>query len=86
MNVKLAAGADHAAALERLSKTPGVKDVIRTFPGEAEEELASLYSLKVHRRRVQDVIKQLQRDTAVDFVEAAAPRKLIGPIRRPSSR
>ena len=77
LNVKLLAGADREAARKRLSITPGVEDVIPTFPGETDEELASLYSLKVPRGRAQEIIAQLRRDPAIDFVESAAPRKLI---------
>lgn len=86
VNVKLLRGTDREAARKRLSITPGVEDVIETFPGETDEELASLYSLKVCSGRVGEVIAQLQRDAAVDFVETAAPRKLINPIQKPGSR
>ena len=65
-----------------MAVTPGVEQVIHTFPDETDAELAGLYSLKVRGPRVADVIKRLEGDSAIDFVETAAPRKLIDPFRK----
>jgi len=67
LNVKLAAGADREAVRKRMTVTPGVEQVIHTFPDEADTELAGLYSLKVRGPQVADVIKQLEGDSAIDF-------------------
>jgi len=82
LNVKLATGADREAVRKRMAVTPGVEQVIHTFPDETDVELAGLYSLKVRGPQVADVIKRLEGDSAIDFVEAAAPRKLIDPFRK----
>ena len=77
LNVKLLAGVDREAAVKRLAVTPGVDDVIQTFPGESDEELASLYLFKVQPSRLGEVVARLRHDAAIDYVEAAPPRRLI---------
>jgi hypothetical protein len=81
VNVRLLAGIDRDAARKRLTTTPGVQDVIQTFPQETDEELSSMLLLKVQPSRLQQVVKQLRRDSAIDYVEPAPVRKLIAPIK-----
>jgi len=79
LNVKLAPRADAAKARRLIAQTPGVTKVAQTFPEEKDEELARLYVLHVDAARVEQIVKTLRNDAAVDFVEAAPVRKLIRP-------
>ncbi len=77
VNVKLAPGADRPLVVQKLSITPGVRDVVQTFPGETDEELASLYVLDVDASEVESALRQLRQIADVEYVEVSAPRKLI---------
>jgi len=77
VNVKLIAGADQKASFDTLRVAPGVINVTQTFPGEADEELATLYLLDVKSSKVKPVLRRLRANPEIEYVEEAAPRKLI---------
>lgn len=77
VNVKLIAGADKQASFDTLLVAPGVIDVIQTFPDETDEELANLYLLNVKSSKIKPALRQIRAIPEVEYVEEAAPRKLI---------
>lgn len=76
VNVKLVPGRA-ARSAPRMFSTPGVLEFEQTFPGESDEELSTLYVLRVARAQLQSVIRALRRTPGVKYVEEAPPRKLI---------
>jgi hypothetical protein len=77
VNVKLAPGANRPLVVQRLSLTPGIRDVVQTFPGETDQELANLYVLDVDVSEVESTLRQLRQIADVEYAEVSAPRKLI---------
>ncbi len=77
VNVKLAPGADRPLVVQRLSLTPGIRDVVQTFPGETDQELANLYVLDIDASAVESALRQLRQIADVEYVEVSARRKLI---------
>ncbi len=77
VNVKLAPGADKPLVVQRLSLTPGIRDVVQTFPGETDQELANLYVLDIDASAVESALRQLRQIADVEYVEVSARRKLI---------
>ncbi len=77
VNLKLVPGADRPLVVQKLSISPGVRNVVQTFPGETDEELANLYVLDVDASEVESALRQLRQIADVEYVEVSAPRKLI---------
>ena len=77
LNVKLTPDLDPRRSEEILSKTPGLRLVIQTFPEETDPELSTLYVLEVNPSDVKSALKQLRQNPYVQYVEETAPRKLI---------
>ena len=77
VNVKVAPGPDRHRAIDILSRAPGVRNVIQTFPGEADEELTRLYLLEVDSASLNSVLEQLRHSPDVEYAEVASPWKLI---------
>jgi len=77
INVKFAETTNKEKSVEALTSTPGVVDVIQTFPGETDKELASLYLVEVEEKDVKKTLQKLRKSPAIDYAEEVAPRKLI---------
>jgi hypothetical protein len=77
VNVKVAPSADRLVVVRKLSVAPGVRNVVQTFPGETDQELANLYILEVNASEVKSALRQLRRIADVEYAEVSAPRKLI---------
>ena len=77
VNVKLTPKADPSGTVKLLSALPGVKNVEQTLPGESDPELSRLYILKLDPSKADSAMKQIQKHKGVEYVEGAAPRKLI---------
>lgn len=76
VNVKLIPGRARGSPQQMFS-TPGVVEFEQTFPGESDEELSTLYVLRVARPQLQSVIRSLRGTPGVEYVEEAPARKLI---------
>jgi len=77
LNVKLTPGLDPRLSEEILSRTPGLRLVVQTFPEEKDSELSTLYVLEVNSSDVESALKQLRQNPHVEYVEETASRKLI---------
>jgi hypothetical protein len=77
VNVKLRSKADASGTVKLLSALPGVKKIEQTLPGESDPELSRLYILKLDPSKADSAMQQIQKHTGVEYVEGAAPRKLI---------
>jgi hypothetical protein len=77
LNVKLTPGADRSGTIKSLSAFPGVEQVVQTFPKESDPELSRLYVLKLKPSQAKSALRQLQNHPDIEYVEGAAPRKLI---------
>jgi|GEM_PF-3027287 len=77
INVKVAEKLGKRESIETLSGTPGVMDVIQTFPDETDKELASLYLVKIEEKQVKRALQKLRQLPEIDYAEETAPRKLI---------
>lgn len=77
INVKVAEKLDKRECVRTLSSTPGIVDVIQTFPDETDKELASLYLLEVDEKQAKRALQKLRQSPEIDYAEEVAPRKLI---------
>lgn len=77
VNVKLTQKADRSGTVKMLSALPGVEHVEQTLPGESDPELSRLYVLKLNPSKADSAMEQIQKHKDVEYVEGAAPRKLI---------
>ena len=77
LNVKLARGVESRRSNEILSGTPGLKSIIKTFPGETDEELSRLYIVEVDPSKLKPALQKLHDNPEVEYAEETAPRKLI---------
>ena len=77
LTVKLFPQADGDKFVRSLSGAPGIRRVIQTFPDESDRDLASLFIIEVDPSSVQATLLHLRKNSAVEYAEAAAPRKLI---------
>lgn len=78
VNVKLSTGADKSPSVASLEKTRGVLNVTQTFPGETDHDLANLFLLEVKPGDIDSALDQIRAMPDVEYVEEAAPRKLMG--------
>jgi hypothetical protein len=77
VNVKLAPGTDRHHTVQVLSKVPGVRTVEQTFPGENDQELATLYIVETDASHAKSVLQKLRRRPDVEYVERPASRRLV---------
>lgn len=77
LNVKLSTEADSSTAVHNLERTPGVQEVVQTFPNESDAELSSLYMVKIHPLDLQPALRHIQQDPGIEYVEEVPSRKLI---------
>jgi len=76
LSVKLRPNADAQEFVRRFSQAPGVLRVTQTFPGETDQELATLFVVEVDATTLQSAIKQLRSTSDVEYADPA-PRRLI---------
>jgi hypothetical protein len=77
VNLKLRAGAEARLSLAAIEQSPGVLRIIKTFPEESDDELATLYLVEIEASRMGALLNRLRSDPAVEYAEEAALRKLI---------
>ena len=69
--------ADHDEAIQALEATTGVLHVEPMFPGEADEELASLVALVLDGDKANQILTRLKRRPYIANAELMAHRRLI---------
>lgn len=77
VNVKLTPRADREQFVNTLSGAPGIRRVVQTFPGETNQDLAALFLVEVEPSSLDSALRQLRKNSDVEYAEEAAPRKLI---------
>ena len=60
-------------------ESEGADKVEPIFPGDSDEELATLYSALVDERLVASLLRRLKRSRAIEFAEPEVERTLIRP-------
>jgi hypothetical protein len=76
VNLKLASQAN-GETVKKLSSVPGVEHLVQTFPHEQDPELSRLYVVKLNPSRANIALQKLRDNPDIEYVEQAAPRKLI---------
>jgi hypothetical protein len=75
LSLKVAADVN-ARKLKRLwSQTPGLHNVVQTFPDESDEELSRLYVLEIEADAVTDAVQQLQAQPEIEYVDKPMRRR-----------
>ena len=80
LQFKLRAGVGRAACdrLAQSLRAAGAKDVRRLLPGEADPELAALYTVECGEAAPEDLLRRLRVSPEVEFAEASPRRKPVG--------
>lgn len=80
LQFKLRPGVGRAACeqLVRALRAAGAKDVRRLLPGEADPELAALYTVECGEAAPADLLRRLRSAPEVEFAEASPRRKPVG--------
>jgi len=77
INVKLNADANQQQAVKVLSAIPAVRDVIRLFPDESDQELSQLYVIEIDPSGLKSALEAIRHNPDVEYAEDPSPRKLI---------
>ncbi len=80
LQFKLRQGVGRAACdrLVQSLRAAGAKDVRRLLPGEADPELAALYTVECGDAAPDDLLRRLRSAPEVEFAEASPRRKPVG--------
>ncbi len=80
LQFKLRAGVGRTACdrLVRSLRAAGARDVRRLLPGEADPELAALYTVECGEAAPDDLLARLRASPEVEFAEHSPRRKPVG--------
>jgi hypothetical protein len=77
VNVKVKRGSNAQETIKDLLRDAGVLGATQVFPDETDPDLASLYMLDISPTAARKTIGALRKNERLQYVEGAAPRRLI---------